>query len=168
MHEHFGVGFTFESVAEFNEGFFDGTVIFYDAIVHQGEPFIAGVMGVGVDVIGFTVGGPSCMTNTGTSFCIYEGSGRFKFCYFALFFDRFYMAIENADTSAVVPTVFQSFQSFEDDGKGLFFPNVCHNSTHDVSLGSSCKYSFFYSYIVQSAPGFEGDVIARYMPPSKL
>jgi len=59
LDQHLGVRIALKGVAFAQEGFFQDGVVFYDAVVDQGQLPGLGVMGMGVDVAGFAVGGPA-------------------------------------------------------------------------------------------------------------
>ena len=138
---------------------FDGTVIFYDAIVHQGEPFIAGVMGVGVDVIGFTVVAhlvwpipvhPSVFTRAAAV----SSSATLPF----------FLTVLYGHWGMLIPALsYPRYSSRFNPSRmmGCFSPMYA-TIPHDVSLGSSCKYVFLLIYSSKAPPDLRGCYCSVY------
>jgi len=68
MSHHLRVRFGQELDALFHQLFFQGGIIFDDAVVHHGKPAAGAAVRMGVLIAGLTVGGPACMSNAHCGF----------------------------------------------------------------------------------------------------
>src|SRR5690606_25718322 len=67
MNKHLGIRFCLENMPSFGQLFFNDIIIFNDTIMYQNDITISTVVRMSIYIIGQTMRGPSCMTNTNTA-----------------------------------------------------------------------------------------------------
>ena len=132
MREHLGVGVGFELVAGGEQLLFERVVIFDDAVVDDGD--FAGLieLRMGIFVRRRAVRGPARVADAEVA------RDRFGFqqarealADLALFLAHEQVAAAHqSHARAVVAAIFQPPQSFEQDGRGRFFPDVSDDAAH--------------------------------------
>ena len=132
MRQHFGVGAGFEFVAGLEQFLLERVVIFDDAVVDDGD--FAGLVEVrmGIFVGRRAVRGPARVADAevaGDRFGFQQA--REALVDFALFLaHEQFAAVQHGHARAVVAAIFQPPQSFEQDGRGRFFPDVSNDAAH--------------------------------------
>jgi hypothetical protein len=114
LDQHLGVRIALKGVAFAQEGFFQDGVVFYDAVVDQGQLPGLGVMGMGVDVAGFAVGGPAGVGYTNGSGGVFSLDVACQVGYFAFGFVDGQLVclvvcrVDDRQAGAVVASVFEA------------------------------------------------------------
>ena len=100
----------------------------------NGEFLRLGVMGMSVDLIGFSVSSPSCMGNADITRCILVGNCLFKVGHltFGLVNIELAMVIDKRNAGAVITAIFQTVQAFNQNRIGFAFTDISYYSTHIV------------------------------------
>src|SRR5438132_10816747 len=104
-------------------------------------------MGMGVPVVRGAMGSPAGMPHAYMAGYIFIRKKIFEIIYLACYFidvDMLAVLIQQGNARAVISPVFQSLQSFEQDGVGIFFADIRYYSTHkfrfsgcfDISLSN--------------------------------
>ena len=134
MRQHLGVGVAGQRVPTVREELFERLVVLDDAVVNDRDFSLAARVRVGVSV----AWGPVCRP-TGVSDA--HGAGGnvlshmgFKVGDFAFLFLHTKLSpfFQSGDSGAVVPPVFESGQSVNQDRVGRFRPQIANDSAHDV------------------------------------
>lgn len=84
----------------------DGLVIFDNSVMDQGQQTVVPKMGVGVAVVGFTVGGPTGMAYAGMRMQGLTQKGIFQLGYLAFFLVNIQGLIEEGHTGTIVAPIF--------------------------------------------------------------
>ena len=133
--EDFGVGLGSEGVAFGDQLFLELLVILNDAVVDKGD--LAGLieMRMGIRVRGRPMRGPAGVANAGVALgrLLGEEGGEIVDAA-ALFAELEFSIVHEAETGGVVATVFETAESFEDDGLSGPLANVANDATHGVFL----------------------------------
>jgi len=136
FQEYFGIGFAFEFVAFLLEQFFQDGVIFDNTVVDDGQSSRGRIMGMGVDGVGFSVGGPARVGDTQGG-RRHVGEQGFQVLDLAFGFPHFhFIIIDQCHTGTVVAAIFQAFESVDEHGQGLVGANVSYDSTHGSKIFS--------------------------------
>src|ERR1035437_6399367 len=133
VREDFGVGVGFEFVSGLEQLLFERVVIFNDTVVDDGDPAGLVEMRVAIFVRRNSVRGPARVADAEIP---RERSGfqqrRETFVNLPLFFSREQFSVPHHDKpGTVVTAISQPPQSFEDDGRGRFFPDVSDDAAHN-------------------------------------
>src|SRR5690606_8430912 len=125
VDEYFSVGIAMELMSAGKEGFLDHGVVFNDSVVDNRQALVARSMRVCVSVVRFAVGCPAGMADTGSSAQI-AGSGKFfEGGYLSGLFKGFdSLMIDQGDSGTVITSVFEAFQTFDNNGPGLIGTDV--------------------------------------------
>lgn len=131
--DDFGVGVRSEYVAQPLELLTQHFVVFDDAVVHHRQ--VAGKVWVGVAFARRTVGSPTGVGDAQTANQRLTGQGLLQFTDFARATHALKLAGvgEDGHTGAVVATVFQALEAFEQDGSDVAFSDCAYDATHGVS-----------------------------------
>ena len=131
--DDFGVGVRGEHIAQALELLAQHFVVFDDAVVHHRQ--VTGEMRVGVALARRTVGGPAGVGDAQATHQRLAGQGLFQLADLARATHALKLAGigEDGHTGAVVATVFQTLEAFEQDGGDVTFSDCANNSTHGVS-----------------------------------
>ncbi len=78
MDQYFRISFTTKLMSLFCKFLFQRTVILNDAIMNKGQFAVGRSMRMGIYIVGFTMGSPSCMSNSDVTFQILLKNGFFK------------------------------------------------------------------------------------------
>ena len=114
LDQHLGVRIALKGVAFAQEGFFQDGVVFYDAVVDQGQLPGLGVMGMGVDVAGFAVGGPAGVGDADGACGVFSLDVACQVGYFAFGFVDSQLVclvvcrVDDRQAGAVVASVFEA------------------------------------------------------------
>ena len=137
MRQHLGVGVGFEFVSGVEQFLFERVVIFDDAVVDDGDS--AGLIQVrmGIFVRGRAVRGPARVADAEISLDRFGfQKSREPLANFALFLAHEQVAAaHHGNACAVVAAIFQPPQSFKQDGRGRFFPDVSNDAAHKIFIG---------------------------------
>src|SRR6266852_4661826 len=136
MGDDLGVGLGDELVAGGGEFFFEGDVIFDDAVVDEDEGSGAVAVGVGVLFGGAAVGGPAGVADAEGAVEGGVGDDGFEVAELAGGAEEgeAFGASGYGDAGGIVAAVFEAAQAFNDDGDDGLGANVTDNSTHEMSL----------------------------------
>ena len=104
-----------------------------DAVVHHRQ--VAGEMRVGVTLARCAVGGPAGVGDAQATDQRFGFQGGFQLADFARATHalEFFVIGEDRHTGAVIATVFQALEAFEQDGGDVTFCDCADNSTHAIS-----------------------------------
>jgi len=107
MNDNFGVCFTFENIAVFEQFFLEDVVVFDDAVVDQGDFAVHRGVWMRIDIRRFAVGSPTRVTNCRVSAAVLVGSKIFEVAYLtnALVYLECSILIDG-NTRAVIAAVF--------------------------------------------------------------
>ena len=136
VRQHFGVGLGVEDVALGEQVVLQLLIVLDDAVVDDGERTVVGFVGVRVAFGRYAVGGPAGMAHArgghgvGTS-----GETLFEGRELALGPDGIEFAIlDEGDACGVVSAVFETAQTFDDDGNGGTMTGVADDAAHRPEL----------------------------------
>src|SRR5690606_21833691 len=93
-------------------------IVFDDAVMDEHEVAVIGNVGMRIDIVGFTVRGPSRMAHAGSSCQRRRSDDRFKIGHLSLLLKNGQAFIEQGDAGTVVTPVFQLPQSLNQDRVG--------------------------------------------------
>ncbi|MNY60241.1 hypothetical protein D3C86_1967680 [compost metagenome] len=108
-------------------------MVFDDAVVHHRQ--VTGEMRVSIALARCTVGGPAGVGDAQTTDqrlaaqCLLQLTDLARTTH-AL---EFFIVGVDRHASAVIPTVFEAFQAFDEDGGDVTFCDCADNSTHAIS-----------------------------------
>ncbi|MNR08552.1 hypothetical protein D3C85_1247160 [compost metagenome] len=133
VSDDFGVGVRGEHITQGLELFTQGFVVFDDAVVHHRQ--VTGEMRVGIALARRTVGGPARVGNAQATDQRLGGQRLLQLTDLARTTHALEFFIVGVDrhASAVIPTVFEAFQAFDEDGGDVTFCDCADNSTHAIS-----------------------------------
>ena len=130
VSDDFGISIRSKHVTQCFQLFTQGFMVFDDAVVHHRD--VAREMRVSIALARGAVGCPTGVRNAEPTNQRVFGQRNFQFADFA----RTAHALESLligvhrHTGAVIATVFQAFETFEQDGGDITFSNCADNSTH--------------------------------------
>ena len=121
LDDHLGVGLALEMIAQLQEFLLEREIVLDDAVVDKGQVTVLRIMGMGVHIAGFAVGGPSCVGYSGASADVFVLADSFKVADFAFgLIDHEVAAfVYQRYTGAVIASVLKSFEAFDQNGIGL-------------------------------------------------
>lgn len=136
-----GVGFGDEPVAFGGELFLEGEVVFNDAVVDDDEGASAVAVRVGVFLGGAAVGGPSGVTDAEGAVNRIVGDYGLEVAELAGGAAELQRAVSvgggsagDGDSGGVIAAVFETAQTFDDDGDDRLRTDVTNNSAHGMSV----------------------------------
>ena len=132
VHEHFGVGVAVKSVSAFNQGLLERVVVLDDAVVDQRQLAVAAEVWVGVDVVGWAVGGPAGVPDSkvaGGHVVADVGQEIVDLALLAVVSETA-LRVDDGNPRAVISAVFESLEPLDDEGKGGLLTKVSDDSTH--------------------------------------
>ncbi len=134
VYEHFGISFALKCMAVLQQGTFQERVVFDDAVVDQHKATVAAAVWVCVDVVGFAVGGPAGMAHAGSAGHVFIAGECFQFRHLAFFLVHIQRAVLDGDSGAVVSSVFETVQAFNNDRVGLLGTDIGDDTTHGMTV----------------------------------
>ena len=140
LYQHFGVRAAAEGDAFLLQPLLDDGIVLDDAIVHQGKVARGGHMRMCIGLRGLAVGGPAGVGYADVACAVFVGGILLQPGHFAcsLVHVQPSFGVDEGDACTVVASVFQSFQSFNQDGISLPLADVSYYSTHNVVVFIGC------------------------------
>ena len=140
MGHDFRIRFGQEMMTLLQQCLFQGHVVFDDPVMHHGKLAAFVHMGMGIDVAGFSVGGPPGVTDA-------DGTHRFMAHDFLpqgvqtahAFFHVDLAVVVNGDARRIIPSIFQFAQPFHQKRRGLMTSDVTNNTAHCVKFLLMCS-----------------------------
>ena len=134
VRQHLCVGVADQGVASVGEQLLQCFVILDDAVVDDRDPLFASGVGMGVSVAGWAMGGPTGVSdadraNRNVVFDMGFQVGDFPLLFFH---PKLPLSFQGGDSRAVVPPVFETGQSVNQDGVSRFWPQITYDSAHRV------------------------------------
>ncbi|MNL00974.1 hypothetical protein D3C87_1214260 [compost metagenome] len=131
--DDFGVGVRGEHVTQGFELLTQSFVVFDDAVVHHRQ--VTGKMRVRVALARCTVSRPAGVGDAQTTDQRFFGQCLLQFADLARTTQALELLVVGVDrhAGAVIPTVFQTLQAFDQDGGDVTFCDCTNNSTHAIS-----------------------------------
>ena len=135
LHHHLGVGLGTKLIALVQELAFQLRKVLDNTVVHHRNVAAAAHMGMGIDVVGFAVGGPAGVTDAQAAGQVRPLVGQIlQHLQAALGLLHPHPAFTAyGDTGGVIAAVFQPLQSVQQNGGGLLPAHITYDSTHIFS-----------------------------------
>ena len=132
LYKHLGVGLALEGASLEFKRFLKDAVILYRTVVDQGDTARAADMGMGVYVVGLSVGCPAGMGDADASLDVFRLAEAFEVVDLSAgFIDiEVSFAVDHSDTGAVITAVFQAVESFDKNLVCGIITNIPYYSTH--------------------------------------
>ena len=146
LNEHFRIGVRLEGVAMLHETFLEDVVVLNDTVVDDGQLLRLGVVRMGIDLIGFAVGSPTGVSDADETRCVLVCDCLFEVGDFALcLIDvELPVVVDECNACAVVTTIFQTVQAFDENRIGFAFTDISYYSTHKDIYYLVIYYLFIY------------------------
>src|SRR5690606_33473572 len=125
-----------EDIAPFGQCLFDRFVVLYDSVMYDGQISRIGELGVGVHIVGYSVGGQSSMANAQLSFQGDVDLGSLlQVLHLPFGLGKMgVLPIVQGDSRTVISTVFQPLQALDDYGIGFPMADITNYSTHKIDF----------------------------------
>ncbi len=133
LTEDFRIGIATKDMSLADEELLQFRVVFNDAVVDQGDIAAVIAVGMGVGLVGFTVGGPAGMGDADGSggYTGIVGDLLFQLCYASWAFgDAQLSVVIDADARGIVPAILQALEALYQNAASLLRPDVTYNSAH--------------------------------------
>ena len=136
MDEHFGVRVAAEGVSALNQGVLECVVVLDDAVVDEGKLAVTTEVGVGVDVIRWSVCGPTRVSDSDVARGRLVSDVRQQVIHLAFpaVMGQGSSGVQDGDTSTVISAVFKPLEALDDEGKRRLFPEVANDAAHVVKI----------------------------------
>ena len=130
-----------------HETFLEDVVVLNDTVVDDSQLLRLGVVRMGIDLIGFAVGSPTSVSDADETRRVLVRDSLFKVGDFALcLLDvELPVVVDECNACAVVTTIFQTVQAFDENRIGFAFTDISYYSTHSLSI-SVQNYYFYLDY----------------------
>ena len=132
VDKHLGVGVAAEGVSVGDERVLDDTVVLDDAVVDECDFTGLGEMGMGIDIVRDSVGGPAGVGDSDCACCIFIHKIIFKIRHFSFAFIDIEASalVDKSQTCAVISTIFESVKAFKQYRSGFLPAYISYNSAH--------------------------------------
>ena len=132
VRQDFSVCFALQVVPAVRQKAANGLMVFNDAIVNDGNAAAASCVRMGVDIAGRAMCCPSGVANAHCAHRRVLVQMRFQIGNLPLFFfnPEHLVGLKGGDAGAVVPSVFESFQTIQQNRVSFLFADVSNDSTH--------------------------------------
>src|SRR5208282_5001714 len=143
MCDDFSIGFGRERVAFLDQFFLETEIVFDDAIVHHDDLAGAGAVRMSIFFSGTAVRGPTGMADAITAFKRLDADDFFQVAQLALGAAHLQLVAiaGNGDSGRVIPAVFETPQTINNDGNHFLLADVANNATHAGAPGLSLRGS---------------------------
>jgi hypothetical protein len=130
IQQYFGVGVAFELVSFFGKFGLELGIVLDDAVMDHGQPAACGALGMGIPVIGFSMGGPARMPHARMSVKILSDQAFFEIGYLPFFLIDSQVIVQQGHAGAVITAVFKTLQPLQYKGIGFTGTNISNDSAH--------------------------------------
>ena len=132
LHQHFRVRIAGEDIATLRQRILQHGIVFYRAVMHQGDAPALRHLGMGVTVTGLTVRGPAGMANPEAAAHILPGNFRFQGGNLALRLVHIQPPVffHQSNACTVISTVLQAVKSFHQHVVCLAMSYISYDSAH--------------------------------------
>ena len=134
LHQHFGVRNALELDATSHEVLLNGRVVLDDTVVYECQSPRSRVMRMSIGAAGLTMRCPSGMCDASIAADVLLFTERHQVGHFALglIYIQAAFIVNQRHASAVITTILQSLETFNQNGIGFFASYIAYNSTHNI------------------------------------